>query len=45
MLALREAEGIVLAVIYSDRGDARRIISARLANKKERAEWLSFVRA
>jgi uncharacterized protein len=44
MLALGEAEGIVLAVIYTDREDVRRIISARRASKKERAEWQSFAR-
>ena len=32
--------GAVLAVIYTDRGDVRRIISARLASRRERAEWL-----
>jgi uncharacterized protein len=45
ILALGEAEGIVLAVTYTDRGDVRRIISARLASKKERALWQSFARA
>jgi len=44
MLALGEVEGIVLAVIYTDREDVRRIISARRASKKERAEWQSFAR-
>jgi uncharacterized DUF497 family protein len=44
ILALGEAEGIVLAVIYTDREDVRRIISARRASKKERAEWQSFAR-
>jgi uncharacterized DUF497 family protein len=29
-------------VITTDRGDVRRIISARRASKKERAEWQSF---
>jgi uncharacterized DUF497 family protein len=29
----------ILVVIYTDRGPARRIISARLANRKERALW------
>jgi uncharacterized DUF497 family protein len=32
-----------LSVVYSDRGDVRRIISARLTNKKERKLWQSFV--
>jgi uncharacterized DUF497 family protein len=31
----------ILVVIYTWRGDAIRIISARRANRKERAEWLS----
>jgi uncharacterized DUF497 family protein len=44
ILALGEAEGVVLAVIYTDREDVRRIISARRASKKERAEWQSFAR-
>ena len=32
-----------LSVIYADRNEARRIISARLANKKERKLWQSFI--
>ena len=44
ILAIGEAEGVVLAVIYTDREDVRRIISARRASKKERAEWQSFAR-
>ncbi|MGA2794801.1 MAG: BrnT family toxin [Roseiarcus sp.] len=44
ILALGEVEGIVLAVIYTDREDVRRIISARRASKKERAEWQLFAR-
>lgn len=32
--------GVVLAVIYTDRGGVRRIISARVASRRERAEWL-----
>jgi uncharacterized DUF497 family protein len=39
--AIGEVEGFVLTVIYTDRGDTRRIISARLANRKERALWHS----
>jgi uncharacterized protein len=42
ILALGEVEGIVLAVTYTDREDVRRIVSARLANKKERALWQLF---
>jgi uncharacterized protein len=44
VVAIGEAEGLVLAVIYTDREEVRRIISARRASKKERAEWLSFAR-
>jgi uncharacterized protein len=33
----------VLSVVYSDRGELRRIISARLANRKERKLWQSFI--
>jgi uncharacterized protein len=39
--AIGEVEGFILATIYTDRGDTRRIISARLANRKERALWQS----
>lgn len=39
--AIGEAESIVLVVIYTDRDDVRWIISARKANKKERALWLA----
>jgi len=38
--AIGEVDGIVLAIIYTDREDVRWIISARKANKKERALWL-----
>lgn len=37
--AIGEVDGIVLVVIYTDRDDVRWIISARLANRKERALW------
>ena len=33
--------GDILVVIYTRRGRALRIISARRANRKERAQWLS----
>jgi uncharacterized protein len=33
----------VLFVVYTDRDDARHIISARLASRKERISWRSFV--
>ena len=39
--AIGEVDGVVLVVIYTDRDDVRWIISARLANKKERALWLA----
>ena len=32
----------ILFVVYTDRRDARHIISARLANRKERRLWQSF---
>lgn len=38
--AIGEAEGFILVVIYTDRGDGeRRIISARRAARKERELW------
>ena len=33
----------ILFVVYTDRANARHIISARLASRKERKLWLSFV--
>ena len=42
IVAIGEAEGVVMTVVYTDRQNARRIISARLANKKERQIWQSF---
>ncbi|HWL18486.1 MAG TPA: BrnT family toxin [Bradyrhizobium sp.] len=39
--AIGEVDGVVLVVIYTDREDVRWIISARKANKKERALWLA----
>ena len=42
--AIGQTQGFVLVVIYTDRADTRRIISARLANKKERALWQSFAK-
>ena len=32
----------ILFVVYTDHGDARHIISARLASRKERRLWQSF---
>ncbi len=37
--AIGEADGLVLFVVYTDRGETRRIISARLASSKERMQW------
>lgn len=37
--AIGEVDGIVLSVVYTDRGDVRRIISARKASRKERKLW------
>ncbi len=41
--AIGRAGDDILSVIYSDRGEVRRIISARLTNKKERKLWQSFI--
>ena len=38
---LGEAQGLLLVVVYTDRAGRRRIISARPANRRERAQWLS----
>jgi uncharacterized DUF497 family protein len=37
--AIGEADGIVPHLVFTDRGDVRRIISARLADRKERSRW------
>jgi uncharacterized DUF497 family protein len=37
--AIGSASGLVLHVVFTDRGDERRIISARIANRKERNQW------
>lgn len=37
--AIGEADGLVLHVVFTDRGDLRRMISARVANRKERDRW------
>jgi uncharacterized DUF497 family protein len=42
MRAIGETGGDVLFVVYTDRGDTRHIISARLASRKERKLWHSF---
>ena len=41
--AIGSAGDHILSVIYSDRGDVRRIISARLANRKEQKLWHTFI--
>lgn len=43
MVALGEVDGVILVVAYTDRPGARRIISARPANRKEREKWRSYV--
>jgi len=40
--AIGQAAGDILFVVYTDRGDTRHLISARLANRKERTLWQSF---
>ena len=42
LIAIGEADGDVLVVVYTDWGNVRRIISARRANRKERETWRSF---
>jgi uncharacterized protein len=44
VIAIGEVDGEVLVVVYTDRGPVRRIISARRANRKERAIWRLFAR-
>ena len=39
VVAVGEVEGMTLAVVYTDRGDVRRIMSARRARKKEDELW------
>ncbi len=33
---------MALVVVYTDRDDMRRIISAQVASRKERAQWLNL---
>jgi len=42
MQAIGQVGDDVLFVVYTDRGSARHIISARLASRKERKSWRSF---
>jgi uncharacterized DUF497 family protein len=44
LIAIGEAEGDVLVAVYTDRGNRRRIISVRRANRKEREIWRLFAR-
>ncbi len=37
--ATGKADGLVLRVVFTGRGDVRRVISARLASRKERERW------
>jgi uncharacterized DUF497 family protein len=39
VMAVGAVEGVVLAVVYTDHGHVRRIISARKARRKERELW------
>jgi uncharacterized DUF497 family protein len=41
--AIGQTDDDVLFVVYTDRAVARHIISARLASRKERKLWQSFV--
>lgn len=43
IVAIGKVDGVVLAVIYTERGNVRRIISARPARRKERKAWQWFV--
>jgi uncharacterized protein len=42
MQAIGRIGNDILFVVYTDRGEVRRIISARRANRKERRLWHSF---
>jgi uncharacterized DUF497 family protein len=42
MQAIGQAGVDILFVVYTDRGDVRHIMSARLASRKERIIWHSF---
>ncbi len=39
--AIGAVNGLVLHVVFTDRGEVRRIISARLADRKERGRWFA----
>ncbi|HMN71915.1 MAG TPA: BrnT family toxin [Rhodoblastus sp.] len=42
IVAIGAVEDVAIVVVYTDRAEVRRIISARRANRKERALWRSF---
>lgn len=42
MVAIGAIDDIAIVVVYTDRGEVRRIISARRANRRERELWRSF---
>lgn len=42
VVAVGDLSGRLLAVVYTDRAEVRRIISARVARKKERERWQLF---
>jgi uncharacterized protein len=44
IIAIGEIDGEVLVLVYADRGQVRRIISARRANRKERETWRLFAK-
>jgi uncharacterized DUF497 family protein len=44
IIAIGEIDGEVLVVVYTNRGQVRRIISARRANRKERETWRLFAK-
>jgi uncharacterized DUF497 family protein len=37
--AIGEVDGMAPHLVFTDRGDVRRMISIRLANRKERKQW------
>jgi len=40
--AIGQVDADILFVVYTDRRDVRHVISARLANRKERRLWQAF---
>jgi len=44
IIAIGEIDSEVLVLVYTDRGQVRRIISARRANRKERETWRLFAK-